>query len=453
MGLLDRQGEVDAVRQPGVQRFDRDLLGVRIGVVAGLMGPGGAFGRHAIAPIWSVAKTDRASAGSCRPIAATSTSPCRPADMGCPGWRTLRQSGRLTTAAPSHPPSSAARPAPAGSADARRADWPAQACMRCTSPAVLRRSTHGGGQCTLNRIGRRSRGIGRGRSPYVAVREAPARPAAESAGHGGILGSGERKGVGPGRVNASFRTAKETGADLHCARAQDQGCRDAACVSDAACSNDRDRDGIRYRGQKREQSDLLTLGVTGIETTAMPACLRTLSDDRISPRAFCRPCLGNRRHGRKPRDAVLLQLGDERCRIEPHDRRDDGWSRLQDRPALRIKGGWHDIRSFRWDLRAPSSQEVAHLCLVGWIAGRRGIGDPRVDLERTVRAGADRAAQARISSGPIRRAPQAPRPPAFATATESAGGQAPAIGANRIGTCSPNREQKISVRWRAALMA
>src|SRR5271157_3794982 len=56
------------------------------------------------------------------------------------------------------------------------------------------------------------------------------------------------------------------------------------------------------------------------------------------------------------------------------------------------------------------------------------------------------SAQARISAGCISNAPQAPRPPALATATDRAGGHAPAIGANRIGTRNPKRWQKISVR-------
>src|SRR5271165_1477547 len=56
------------------------------------------------------------------------------------------------------------------------------------------------------------------------------------------------------------------------------------------------------------------------------------------------------------------------------------------------------------------------------------------------------SAQARISGGCISNAPQAPRPPALATATDRSGGHAPAIGADRIGTRNPKRWQKISVR-------
>jgi hypothetical protein len=46
-------------------------------------------------------------------------------------------------------------------------------------------------------------------------------------------------------------------------------------------------------------------------------------------------------------------------------------------------------------------------------------------------------AQALIASGLINSAPQLPRPPALATAIESEGGHAPAIGASRMGICRP----------------
>ena len=47
------------------------------------------------------------------------------------------------------------------------------------------------------------------------------------------------------------------------------------------------------------------------------------------------------------------------------------------------------------------------------------------------------SAQARIAAGCISSAPQAPSPPARITATESAGGQAPAIGASSSGRRRP----------------
>src|SRR5207342_508597 len=57
-------------------------------------------------------------------------------------------------------------------------------------------------------------------------------------------------------------------------------------------------------------------------------------------------------------------------------------------------------------------------------------------------------AQATISGRAIKSAPQAPKPPAFATATDRAGALAPAMGARRIGTRRPNRSQNSVVRLR-----
>src|SRR5204862_8132858 len=53
-----------------------------------------------------------------------------------------------------------------------------------------------------------------------------------------------------------------------------------------------------------------------------------------------------------------------------------------------------------------------------------------------------------MAFGCITSAPHAPRPPAFATAMEGDGGQAPAIGAKKIGTRSSNRSQKARARRR-----
>jgi hypothetical protein len=49
-------------------------------------------------------------------------------------------------------------------------------------------------------------------------------------------------------------------------------------------------------------------------------------------------------------------------------------------------------------------------------------------------------------------APIAPMPPALATAADSAAGQAPAIGARRIGARNPYRAQKASARELAAMV-
>src|SRR5271156_2331659 len=48
--------------------------------------------------------------------------------------------------------------------------------------------------------------------------------------------------------------------------------------------------------------------------------------------------------------------------------------------------------------------------------------------------------------------PQAPRPPAWATAIDNCGADAPAIGASRIGRLSPKRVQKLSTRSRVLIL-
>lgn len=58
--------------------------------------------------------------------------------------------------------------------------------------------------------------------------------------------------------------------------------------------------------------------------------------------------------------------------------------------------------------------------------------------------------QSAICPGDSSSAPQLPSPPAFATATDNAGGQAPAVGASRIGTRSPKRPQNAAARPRGA---
>src|SRR3954466_7933880 len=57
-----------------------------------------------------------------------------------------------------------------------------------------------------------------------------------------------------------------------------------------------------------------------------------------------------------------------------------------------------------------------------------------------------------MSSGRISSAPQAPKPPAFATAMDNDGALAPAIGARRIGTWMPKRRQNSAVRSSALIL-
>src|SRR3984893_4004431 len=87
---------------------------------------------------------------------------------------------------------------------------------------------------------------------------------------------------------------------------------------------------------------------------------------------------------------------------------------------------------------------------VSWAALRSGVGSgiQRLIWNLPLLAARTSLAQATISGLAIRSAPQAPRPPALATAMDRAGALAPAMGAKRIGTRRPNRSQNALVRLR-----
>ena len=80
------------------------------------------------------------------------------------------------------------------------------------------------------------------------------------------------------------------------------------------------------------------------------------------------------------------------------------------------------------------------------VATRRRIGDPEIELKGPLPLARTSSAQATISFGCISNAPQAPRLPAFIIAIDKDGGQAPAIGASKIGSFKPKRLQKASAR-------
>src|SRR5580704_6302720 len=86
------------------------------------------------------------------------------------------------------------------------------------------------------------------------------------------------------------------------------------------------------------------------------------------------------------------------------------------------------------------------------LRGGAGSGTQRLRLKPPLLPARTSAAQAMISSGFINSAPHDPSPPALATAIESDGALAPAIGASRIGTCRPKRRQKAAARSRVMLI-
>ena len=94
-------------------------------------------------------------------------------------------------------------------------------------------------------------------------------------------------------------------------------------------------------------------------------------------------------------------------------------------PASGATGGPHCARKRRRASSAAGSRAGA------------GSGTQRLIWKPSAPPARRSAAQAAIASGRISSAPQAPSPPALATAMDSDGGQAPAMGASRIGARRP----------------
>ena len=90
-------------------------------------------------------------------------------------------------------------------------------------------------------------------------------------------------------------------------------------------------------------------------------------------------------------------------------------------PASRATSGPHCARKARTASSAAASR------------GGEGSGIHRLSWKPPLLPARTSEAQALIAAGPISSVPQAPRPPALATAIDNEAGQAPAIGASRIG--------------------
>ncbi len=108
-------------------------------------------------------------------------------------------------------------------------------------------------------------------------------------------------------------------------------------------------------------------------------------------------------------------------------------------PASAAGAGPHCDRNSRTPASATASR-------VG-----SGSGIHRFSWKAPLLPARTRAAQSAIPLASDSTPPMAPIPPALATATASSGGQAPAIGASRIGNCRPNRSQKAWARARGAV--
>ena len=103
-------------------------------------------------------------------------------------------------------------------------------------------------------------------------------------------------------------------------------------------------------------------------------------------------------------------------------------------PACSGTGGPQELRKFA--TRAS--------CSLSRLGGGSGI--QRLIWKGPLVPARTSLAQALISSGFISSAPQAPSPPAFATAIDSEGALAPAMGASKIGVRKPNLSQNACAR-------
>ena len=151
---------------------------------------------------------------------------------------------------------------------------------------------------------------------------------------------------------------------------------------------------------------------------------------------------------------LRLHAFDECRGIEAHDRGDDRRRDFEHRLALRGKIERRRIARLGRDFRSPHSPGRRALQPP---PPRRGVGGgsgiQRLSWKPPLLPARTSAAQALIAAGFINSAPQLPSPPALATAIESEGGHAPAIGASRIGICRPWARAKFSARTRAGFCA
>src|SRR5579864_4572822 len=249
-------------------------------------------------------------------------------------------------------------------------------------------------------------------------------------------------------MNARFRCAQESCADLRCTRTQCKCCRDASAVGNASGSDDRNPDSVDDCRNKGSQSHHFALGLIGIKAATVPAGFHSLNHNHVCASRLCCLRFSDGRRIGEPRDAKGLKPIHEFGWVESHYRRDYGWAGLEQRLALRGEVWWPGITRVFCDHRPPLRKKLAHAFFVGRIADRGRVGNPEIELKSAIARGSHLIGPGTISERAIKSAPQAPRPPAFATAIDRAGALAPAMGAKSIGTRRPNLSQNSVVRLR-----
>ena len=88
-------------------------------------------------------------------------------------------------------------------------------------------------------------------------------------------------------MNARFRCAQESCADLRCTRAQCKRCGDTSAVGNASGSDDRNPNSVDDCRNKGSQSHHFALGLMGIKAAAVPAGFHSLNHNHVCASHLC----------------------------------------------------------------------------------------------------------------------------------------------------------------------
>ena len=174
---------------------------------------------------------------------------------------------------------------------------------------------------------------------------------------------------------------RESGAELDCAGAQQQGGGGGSGVGDAAGGDYGDAHGVRHGGQQGEQADRARLGVGGVEAAAMAAGFGPLRHDNVGAGGFRGAGLGDGCDGCPPGDAGLFQAVHESGREQAHDGGGGGGTGDDQGVALLAEGNGLGVGVGCGDFGAPAGEEGAQSGFVFGVARGWGIRDPKVYLE------------------------------------------------------------------------
>ena len=253
-------------------------------------------------------------------------------------------------------------------------------------------------------------------------------------------------------VQLHLGATQEPRSDLDGAGAEHQRRGHAARVGDAPGGHHGDPHGIRHRGQQREQPDHPRLGVLRPERCRDDRPLRSPGDDRIAPAASA--CFAS-----STEVAVANQATPRPFRRATNS---GGNSPMMDDtatgPACSMASHccWNVSRSWPRQLRPgppgpswPRNVRTRASCVQDPAPPACGPGIQLLSWNGTAASARTALTHSAISARAIISTPAAPIPPALPTAMDIEGGQAPAMGASRIGHPQPEAlaEALGAVQW------